>query len=147
MVKEKTAEKKTVKQKEAESQTAIRAVGRRKEAIARVRLQPGSGAFLVNDKDFKEYFPYTELQRVVQSALTLVNLRNTFDISVKVIGGGIRGQAESVRHGITRCLLTYNLELKKTLRGAGFVTRDPRVKERKKPGLKRARRAPQFSKR
>ncbi len=147
MVKEKTTEKKIPKQKQAELDTTIRAVGRRKEAIARVRLQQGTGMFVVNEKDFNVYFPYTELQRVVQSALVLVNLRTTFDISVKVIGGGIRGQAESVRHGITRCLLTYNPELRKTLRGAGFITRDPRVKERKKPGLKRARRAPQFSKR
>ncbi len=147
MVKEKTTEKKSVKLKQVESDTTIRAVGRRKEAIARVRLQQGTGVFVINEMDYKEYFPYTELQRVAESALSLVNLRTTFDISVKIEGGGIRGQAESVRHGITRCLVTYNPELKKTLRGAGFVTRDPRVKERKKPGLKRARRAPQFSKR
>lgn len=124
-----------------------RAVGRRKEAVARVRMTHGTGMIIVNGKDYTQYFPSALSQRIIDSPLTLVAQRNNMDVSVKVEGGGFRGQAEAVRHGITRCLIVMDTELKKTLRGAGLVTRDPRVKERKKPGLKRARRAPQFSKR
>lgn len=124
-----------------------RAVGRRKEAVARVRMTQGTGTIIVNGKDYAQYFPSALSQRIIDSPLTLVAQRKKMDVSVKVEGGGFRGQAEAVRHGITRCLISLDPELKKTLRGAGLVTRDPRVKERKKPGLKRARRAPQFSKR
>lgn len=124
-----------------------RTVGRRKEAVARVRMTPGSGTIVVNEKDYTGYFPSSLAQKLVESPLTLVDQRNKMDISVKVEGGGFRGQADAVRHGITRALIAMDPELKKTLRSAGYVTRDPRVKERKKPGLRRARRAPQFSKR
>ncbi len=124
-----------------------RAVGRRKSAIARVRMMPGSGDIVVNEKDFKTYFPTFILQRNVELPLVLTDNRAAFDFSIKVQGGGVNGQSEAVRHGIARALVSWNVELKKTLRSEGLMTRDPRVKERKKPGLKRARRAPQFSKR
>jgi len=125
----------------------LRAVGRRKEAIARVSIAEGIGKITVNGKDYTQYFPTFELQKNVQAPLALTNTAAGLDVSVKVIGGGVRGQADAVRHGISRALLALNHDLKKTLRAEGFLTRDPRVKERKKPGLKRARRAPQFSKR
>lgn len=135
------------KVKSEENAQLWRAVGRRKQAIARVRLMPGTGVVTINDRDYATYFKGGVEQTLVVSPLTLVDMRKKFDISVKVEGGGFRGQAEAVRHGIARSLVTIDPELKKTLRGAGLMTRDPRVKERKKPGLKRARRAPQFSKR
>ncbi|MBI4250573.1 30S ribosomal protein S9 [Candidatus Uhrbacteria bacterium] len=125
----------------------FRAVGRRKEAIARVLIAEGIGKITVNGKDYTQYFPTFELQKNVQAPLELTNTAAGLDVSVKVIGGGVRGQADAVRHGISRALLALNQDLRKTLRAEGFLTRDPRVKERKKPGLKRARRAPQFSKR
>jgi small subunit ribosomal protein S9 len=124
-----------------------RAVGRRKCAIARIRMTLGDGTIIVNEKDFKTYFPTFILQRNVELPLTLTNSRTEFTFSIKVLGGGSNGQSEAVRHGITRALVLWNPELKKTMRSEGLMTRDPRVKERKKPGLKRARRAPQFSKR
>lgn len=129
------------------SKEMIRTVGRRKSAIARVRLTPGKGTITVNDKDFTKYFPYFEFWKEIESPLVLTDTRTAVDISVRVQGGGVRGQAEAIRHGITRALVHMNPEWKKTLRSEGLITRDPRVKERKKPGLKRARRAPQFSKR
>ncbi|MBI2483605.1 30S ribosomal protein S9 [Candidatus Uhrbacteria bacterium] len=139
----------TKKQKtKSESKTFVaRAVGRRKEAIARVSLSEGIGKIIVNGKDYTHYFPTFALQKNVQAPLVLTDTAAGFDVSVKVVGGGVRGQADAVRHGISRALLSLNNDLKKTLRAEGFLTRDPRVKERKKPGLKRARRAPQFSKR
>ncbi|MBI4599924.1 30S ribosomal protein S9 [Candidatus Uhrbacteria bacterium] len=124
-----------------------RKVGRRKRAIARVRLSPGNGSLLVNEKEYTAYFKPKDIQDAVAAPLTLVSMRSKLDVSARVVGGGFRGQAEAVRHGITRALIDMDGELKKTLRGAGYVTRDPRVKERKKPGLKRARRAPQWAKR
>lgn len=124
-----------------------RAVGRRKEAVARVRLMLGSGVIIINEKEYTQYFPSPISQGIVESPLKLVDQRTKSDISVKVEGGGMRGQAEAVRHGIARALVSKDPELRKTLRAAGFMTRDPRVKERKKPGLKRARRAPQWKKR
>ena len=123
------------------------AVGRRKSAIARVRLLSGEKGIVVNEKDFRVYFPSFEFQKVVEAPLKTVGLDGTFGVSVKVIGGGSRGQAEAVRHGIARAVVLFNEDYRKTMRSEGFLTRDPRVKERKKPGLKRARRAPQFSKR
>lgn len=125
----------------------VRAVGRRKCAIARVRLLHGEKGITINGKDYTDYFGVYEFQKAVSLPLSLVNLENSFGVSVKVQGGGIRGQAEAVRHGIARALVKHDPELKKTMRSEGFMTRDARVKERKKPGLKRARRAPQFSKR
>jgi small subunit ribosomal protein S9 len=124
-----------------------RTVGRRKQAVARVRLTPGKGSILVNEKEYTLYFKPRDIQEAVVSPLTLVDMRSKLDVSAKVVGGGFRGQAEAIRHGITRALIEMDPELKKTLRAAGYVTRDPRVKERKKPGLKRARRAPQWAKR
>lgn len=130
-----------------ESSVHYRAVGRRKEAIARVRLQAGTGQFVVNGKPVEKYFPSFELLQTVQAPLVQTNTRDSLDMSVKVVGGGFRGQADAVRHGISRALLVLNPDYRKTLRSLGYLTRDPRIKERKKPGLKRARRAPQFSKR
>lgn len=147
----KAAPSKTVKAKkeaaQENSQDHYRAVGRRKEAIARVRLTSGTGQFIVNEKPVEIYFPSFELLKSVQSPLVQTNTREAYDVSVKVIGGGFRGQAEAVRHGIARALLEIYPDFRKTLRSLGYLTRDPRIKERKKPGLKRARRAPQFSKR
>lgn len=138
---------KKINEKKGDTEHLWRTVGRRKEAVARVRMTQGSGAIVINEKDYTTYFPSSLAQKLVESPLTLVDQRKKMDVSVKVEGGGFRGQADAVRHGITRALIAMDPELKKTLRGAGYVTRDPRVKERKKPGLRRARRAPQFSKR
>ena len=125
----------------------LRSVGRRKTAAARVRLVPGTGKIIINGRDFKEYFPYFEWQNIVIAPLTAVSKEKTFDISVKIVGGGQKGQAVSVQLGIARALVLWNEDLKKSLKTQGYLTRDARVKERKKPGLKRARRAPQWSKR
>ena len=124
-----------------------RAVGRRKTASARVRLQPGTGNIVVNGKPYQEYFPYFEWQNIIVAPLKAIGKEKTFDVSVKIVGGGQKGQAVAVQHGIARALLVWDAELKKTLKTQGYLTRDTRVKERKKPGLKRARRAPQWSKR
>lgn len=123
-------------------------LGRRKEAIAKVRLyEKGKGDIVINDKAFTDYLPHAIWQQIVLDPLVETNLREEFDISVVVTGGGFKGQAESIRLGITRALLEHNEALRGPLKARGFLTRDPRVKERKKPGLKRARRAPQWSKR
>lgn len=129
--------------------TYIFSVGRRKTAVARVRLYPKDtrGNILINNKDYREYFANFEFQKVVEEPLRKVNLFDKYYISIKVNGGGKHGQAEAVRHGIARALLKFDESFKKSLRSEGFLTRDSRRKERKKPGLKRARRAPQFSKR
>lgn len=124
-----------------------RAVGRRKTAAARVRLKPGAGEIIINSKPLREYLPYFEWQNIVMAPLAAVNKEKTFDISVKIVGGGKKGQAVSIQLGIARALVAWNEDLKKTLKTQGYLTRDARVKERKKPGLKRARRAPQWSKR
>jgi len=127
----------------------IFAVGRRKTAIARVRLhaKDSRGDIQINEKDYKEIFPDFEFQKIIEEPLKKVNLFGKYFISIKVRGGGKRGQAEAVRHGIARAILKLDESLKKTLRSAGYLTRDSRKKERKKPGLKRARRAPQWAKR
>lgn len=124
-----------------------RGTGRRKSSVARVILTPGTGKFEINGRKFNEYIPSAATRLDVEQPLTLTENLKTFDISVNVYGGGISGQAGAIRHGITRALLEVNKEYRKTLKTAGLITRDPRVKERKKPGLKKARRAPQFSKR
>lgn len=122
--------------------------GRRKTAVARVRLFPGSGNFVVNGKKPEEYFGNRDLyQRELRLPLVLTNHLNTFNVLVKVKGGGVSGQVGAVRHGIARALLDYDSELRPTLKQAGLLTRDPRAKERKKVGLKRARKAPQYTKR
>jgi len=124
-----------------------RGTGRRKTAVARVILRPGKGNFIINDRKFMDYIPSALARLDVQQPLVLTANENTFDIDVNVNGGGLIGQAGAIRLGITRALLEVNPEYRKILKPAGLITRDPRVKERKKYGLKGARRAPQFSKR
>jgi small subunit ribosomal protein S9 len=129
-------------------ENVIQAVGRRKTAIARVRLvRGGKGNIRVNDKAFEVYFPTFELQRLVLEPLRAVSMEKSFDVSVRTQGGGAHAQAESVRLGVSRALIKEQPDLRSTLKKLGYLTRDPRAKERKKPGLRRARRAPQWSKR
>lgn len=126
----------------------LQAIGRRKESVARVKLiKNGSGKMTINSKDGKEYFGNELLVDIALGAMTSVSQLNKLDISAKVSGGGKRGQAESIRLGTARALLQLNPIFKKNLRKAGYLTRDPRMKERKKFGLKKARRAPQWAKR
>lgn len=125
----------------------INALGRRKTAVARVYLKKGKGNIVVNDKDYKQYFPITTLQTSVTKPLSLTNSATDFDVTVNVEGGGITGQAEAISLGIARALVEYNAENKPTLRAAGLMTRDPRMVERKKFGQKKARKRFQFSKR
>ena len=129
------------------SEVCFHAVGRRKKAIARVRLVPGTGVIKINKRDLEEYFGYETLKMIVRAPLVLTDTLGKFDVIVNVYGGGYTGQAGAIRHGIARALLQYDESLRPALKKAGFLTRDPRMKERKKPGLKKARRAPQFSKR
>ncbi|MGI6129278.1 MAG: 30S ribosomal protein S9 [bacterium] len=121
--------------------------GRRKKAVARVRLYPGGGRFVVNGRPADEYFPLRSLQTIIEQPLRVTGNMGKFDVLVKVEGGGITGQAGAVRHGISRALLKVDQMFRPDLKKAGLLTRDPRMKERKKYGLKGARRAPQFSKR
>jgi small subunit ribosomal protein S9 len=121
--------------------------GRRKRSVARVTLRPGSGAFVINGRQYEDYIPSAAIRLDVSQPLVLTDNVSTFDITVNVFGGGISGQAGAIRLGITRALMEVNSDYRKALKAAGLVTRDPRVKERKKYGLKKARRAPQFSKR
>ena len=121
--------------------------GRRKKSVARVRLVPGSGAITVNGRDIDAYFGLETLKVVVKQPLELTGTTGKFDVLVNVSGGGFTGQAGAIRHGISRALLEVDEEYRATLKAAGYLTRDPRMKERKKYGLKAARRAPQFSKR
>ena len=125
----------------------VEAVGRRKTASARVRLYPGSGEIIVNDLPVDEYFGRSLDQMALRAPWVLTGTETSFNISVHVAGGGDSGQAMAVRHGLTRALMVTDPNLRRTLKAAGFVTRDPRAKERKKPGLKRARKAPQYTKR
>ena len=124
-----------------------RGTGRRKSSVARVMLSPGTGKFVINKRQFEDYIPSAATRLDVMQPLELTSNQKTFDITVNVNGGGITGQAGAIRHGITRALLEVNADYRKVLKAAGMITRDPRVKERKKPGLRKARRAPQFSKR
>ena len=121
--------------------------GRRKSSIARVFIQPGKGVIIINNKPMSEYFSRFTSQMIMKQPLELTNNTSTFDIKVNVVGGGESGQAGAVRHGITRALMDYDIELKPELSKAGYVTRDAREVERKKVGLRKARRAKQFSKR
>jgi small subunit ribosomal protein S9 len=121
--------------------------GRRKTSVARVRLLPGKGNIIINGKSLDEYFGLDTLKYTVKQPLILTENIDKFDIYVKVEGGGLTGQAGAIRHGITRALMKADAELRPVLKKAGFITRDPRMKERKKYGLKKARKAPQFSKR
>ncbi len=129
-------------------------VGRRKRSVARVRLftasplqSVGEGNLTVNDKPYKQFLPVLELQKIVESPLIRLKSLNRFRVTIKVQGGGIRGQAEAIRHGLSRALVLFDSNFRKKLKKAGFLTRDPRKKERKKFGLKKARRAPQWTKR
>ncbi|MGF7049801.1 small subunit ribosomal protein S9 [Paenibacillus sp. DS2015] len=121
--------------------------GRRKHSVARVRLLPGEGRILINKRDINEYFNLETLKLIVKQPLNLTETLDKYDILVIAHGGGTSGQAGAIRHGISRALLKVDPELRPALKKAGFLTRDPRMKERKKYGLKAARRAPQFSKR
>ena len=121
--------------------------GRRKDSVARVRVYTGTGKITINDRDINDYFGLETLKLIVRSPLAVAGVEDKFDIVVRVNGGGVAGQAGAIRHGLARALLQYNEELRPALKKAGFLTRDPRMKERKKYGLKAARRAPQFSKR
>lgn len=121
--------------------------GRRKHSVARVRLVPGDGKIIVNRRDINDYFGLETLKLIVKQPLILTETLDKYDVLCNVYGGGISGQAGAIRHGIARALLKADSELRPALKKAGFLTRDPRMKERKKYGLKAARRAPQFSKR
>jgi len=126
----------------------IEDVGRRKTAVARVRLfTQGDKVFIVNDKPYEKYFPTFELQEIVSAALKKMKCFEKFRVVAKVMGGGVHAQAEAIRHGIAQGLVRFNPDFRKRLRRAGYLTRDPRMRERKKFGLKRARRAPQWGKR
>ena len=129
------------------AQVQYQAVGRRKKAIARVRLIPGEGKILINGREIDNYFGLETLKMTVRQPLALTSLEGRYDVLVNVCGGGLSGQAGAIRHGISRALIKADPELRPAVKKAGFLTRDPRMKERKKYGLKAARRAPQFSKR
>ena len=121
--------------------------GRRKKSVARVRVYAGTGKIIINDREIDDYFGLETLKLIVRQPLALTGTADKFDIVCRVNGGGVTGQAGAIRHGLSRALLEYDANLRPTLKKAGFLTRDPRMKERKKYGLKGARRAPQFSKR
>lgn len=148
---EKISPQKLDKQKKAKRY--YEAIGRRKSAIARVRLftikpfEGEEGKIIVNEKFYKQYFPTLELQQIAEASLRRLKSLNRFEIIAKIKGGGIRAQAEALRHGVARTLVDFNLDFRKKLKKAGYLKRDPRVKERRKYGLKKARRAPQWQKR
>lgn len=142
----KTEKKPAVKEKAPKALKYIEEIGRRKTATARVRIYAGGKENLVNGKPFNEYFP-KDLHRIVQAPLEVLELLGKFGFTAVVKGGGVTAQADAVRHGISKALVTHDIENRKILKGTGYLTRDPRMRERKKPGLKRARRAPQWAKR
>ena len=121
--------------------------GRRKKSVARVRVYPGTGKIIINDRDIDDYFGLETLKLVVRQPLNVTDTLGKFDVICRVNGGGVSGQAGAIRHGLSRALVQFDEALRPALKKAGFLTRDPRMKERKKYGLKGARRAPQFSKR
>lgn len=130
-----------------ESKTFYYGTGRRKSSVARVRLYDGNGSIKINNRDIDDYFGLETLKAIINQPLELTKNVGKFDVVVNVCGGGVSGQAGAIRHGISRALLEVNAEYRPELKKAGFLTRDSRMKERKKYGLKGARRAPQFSKR
>ena len=130
-----------------EAKSYFYGTGRRKSSVARVRVYNGTGKITINDRDIDDYFGLETLKLIVRQPLDLTETADKFDIVCRVAGGGVTGQAGAIRHGIARALLQADAELRPELKKAGFLTRDPRMKERKKYGLKGARRAPQFSKR
>jgi len=121
--------------------------GRRKKSTARVRLVPGTGRVIINNRDAEEYFPYDTQRLILKQPLVATETEGTYDVLVNVRGGGFTGQAGAIRHGVARALLEADPDYRQTLKREGFLTRDPRMTERKKYGLRSARRAPQFSKR
>ena len=125
----------------------IYATGKRKTSIARVWIEPGEGKFMVNERALKDYFGRSTCEMVVLQPFELTGMQNKFDVVANVQGGGNTGQSEALRHGLSKALLQYNVEFRDVLKKAGFFTRDSRIKERKKYGLRGARRRPQFSKR
>lgn len=125
----------------------LEAVGRRKTSVARVRLFQGSAGMTVNGKDYKHYFPTEEMQKIVEAPFSKANPSAQFSVSALIKSGGIHSQAEAMRHGISRALLLFDKNLRTTLKQQGYLKRDPRMKERRKFGLKKARRAPQWAKR
>ena len=129
------------------AQAQYTGTGRRKNAVARVRLVPGTGKITVNKKDLEEYIPHADLRLVINQPFAVTSTEGSYDVHVNVVGGGYAGQSGAIRHGITRALMEYDESLRSELRKAGFVTRDARQVERKKVGLRKARRRPQFSKR
>jgi len=129
------------------AEALYRATGRRKTSVARVRLLAGDGKFSINGRTLEEYFPRALYQKVVRSPLTLLESSERYDVVVRVEGGGLTGQSDAVRHGIARALAEESQEARSELKSAGFLTRDARAVERKKYGLKKARKRPQFSKR
>ena len=131
----------------ATATTQYLGTGRRKKSVARVRLLPGTGKITINKRDIDDYFGMETLKMIVRAPLTLTNNVGKYDVLVNVYGGGTTGQAGAIRHGIARALIVAQPELRGAVKKAGYLTRDPRMKERKKYGLKAARRAPQFSKR
>jgi small subunit ribosomal protein S9 len=128
-------------------QAIYNATGKRKESIARVRLFPGEGKITVNSRDFKDYFKRESLITIIIEPFKITNTENAYDVIADIVGGGISGQAGALRHGISKALLEVNQEYRTILKREGFLTRDSRIKERKKYGLKKARKRPQFSKR
>ena len=130
-----------------ESNPYFYGTGRRKSSVARVRVYAGTGKIIINDREIDDYFGLETLKLIVRQPLALTDTAEKFDIICRVGGGGVTGQAGAIRHGLSRALLQYDENLRPALKKAGFLTRDPRMKERKKYGLKGARRAPQFSKR
>lgn len=135
------------KKSTATKKEQIWGTGRRKKAIARVRIMPGEGNIVINKQDVRAYFGLDTLINIVKQPLVLVGAEKKYDVIVNVYGGGLSGQAGACRHGIARALVLSNEAYKADIKSAGFLTRDPRMKERKKYGLKKARKAPQFSKR
>ncbi|MBB5150217.1 MULTISPECIES: 30S ribosomal protein S9 [Ureibacillus] len=129
------------------AQVQYTGTGRRKSSVARVRLVPGEGKIIINKRDVEEYIPFETLREVIKQPLKLTQTLGSYDVLVNVKGGGYTGQAGAIRHGIARALLQVDPDFRPALKQAGLLTRDPRMKERKKYGLKGARRAPQFSKR
>ena len=131
----------------AKEQVQYLGTGRRKKSVARVRLLPGKGKFIINDRTFEDYIPSAQIRLDVMQPLVLTKTQTSYDILVNVQGGGMNGQAGAIRHGISRALLEVSDDFRPSLKKAGFLTRDPRVKERYKYGLKKARKSSQFSKR
>lgn len=129
------------------AKTQYAATGRRKKSVARVRLVPGEGKVLINKREFENYFPLETTRLIVNQPLELTGKTGSFDVLVNVHGGGVTGQAGAIRHGIARALVKFDENLKSQIKKAGFLTRDSRMKERKKYGFKKARKSPQFSKR